>query len=113
MDKTPNNRRDVLKKGIFGVVGGLLGMYALPKLTSNLTSNPLPNVDAVGQKQLDLLLASQTLMQKMGILRAMAINEYANDGEVGMDWTVWLPPEDSIDQATDNLARQVLQLVGQ
>jgi hypothetical protein len=107
--KVAHNRRDVLKKGIVGLVGGLLGLYAVPKLTSS----QVPNVSAVGQKQLDLLLASKALMEKMGILRAMSINEYANDGEVGMDWTVWIPSEDSIDQATDDLARQVLQLVGQ
>lgn len=68
-------------------------------------------VSAVGQKQLHLLLASKLLMEKTGMLRAMSIFHYANDGEIEMDWTVALPPEDAISAEADNLAQQVLSLV--
>ena len=109
MSQKPS-RRNFLKKGLLGVFGGLFGLYAVPQL---ITTSPRTNVSAMGQKQLDLLLASQRLMEKMGILRALGIAEYANNGQVQMDWTVWIPPEEQISSDADNLALQVLQLIGQ
>jgi hypothetical protein len=109
MSRKPG-RRNFLKKGLLGVLGGLFGLYTVPHL---ITTFPGTNVSAMGQKQLDLLLASKRLMEKTGILRAFAISQYANNGEVQMDWTVWIPPEEEISSDADNLARQVLQLTGQ
>jgi hypothetical protein len=107
--ETPHKRRDFLKKGILGTIGGLLGLTLAPKFAPNA----LAEVSPLGQNQEDLLLASKALLERFGILRAWAITEFANDGEVAMDWTVWLPPDGDIDQGTDELARQILQLLGQ
>lgn len=105
-----SDRRNFIKKGLLGVFGGLFGLYAVLQL---ITTSPSTNVAAIGQKQLDLLLASKRLMEKTGILRALSISQYANNGDVQMDWTVWIPSEEEISSDADSLARQVLQLIGQ
>jgi len=85
-----------------------LGFSALPQLTRST------NLDAyaMGQKQLRLLLASKKLMDKSGMLRAWSIFHYANNGEIEMDWSVAIPPEDQISVEADELAQRVLALVG-
>ncbi len=92
------------------LLGGIFSFLALPKLRTQPAGF---EVSAIGQKQLRLLLASKKLMEKNGILRAMSIFHYANDGEIQMDWTVAIPAEDRITAEADNLAQQVLALVDQ
>jgi hypothetical protein len=70
-------------------------------------------VSAIGEKQLRLLLASKAFLEKAGILRAMSIFHYANDGQIETDWSVVIPREDDISPETDNLARLVQALVDQ
>jgi hypothetical protein len=54
------------------------------------------------------------LLEKGGMLRASSIFHYAPDtGEIEMDWSVSIPPEDNISPQIDSLAQQVLTLVNQ
>lgn len=81
-----------------------------------IVPNPKPsataNVSAIGNKQLRLLLASKALLEKTGMLRASSIFHYAPDtGEIEVDWSVVIPPENSISSQIDSLAQQVLTLV--
>lgn len=81
-------------------------------IVPNLKSNATVDVSAIGNKQLRLLLASKALLEKAGMLRASSIFHYAPDtGEIEMDWTVAIPPENNISSQIDSLAQQVLALV--
>ena len=103
-----SNRRGFLKKGLGALLGSALGVLMLPNLEQSATVD----VSAIGNKQLRLLLASQALLEKAGMLRASSISHYASDtGQIEMDWTVWIPPEGSISSQLDSLAQQVLALV--
>ena len=84
-------------------------MLAFPQFS---TRTPV-NVSAIGEKQLRLLLASKALLEKTGMLRASWISHYALDGEIQMDWSVSIPGEEKITPEIENLAQQVLALVGQ
>lgn len=53
------------------------------------------------------------LMDRSGMLRASEIFHYANDGQIQMDWTVAIPPEDQISADDDNIAQQVLAWLSQ
>jgi hypothetical protein len=64
----------------------------------------------MGRKQRDLLQACQTITSRMCVFRTMMIEHYVPDGEVEMTWDMILPPENSIDEATVRLARQVCSL---
>jgi hypothetical protein len=104
------DRRGFLKRGFGILLGTALGFFALPKLGSRTTVD----VSAIGTKQLRLLLASKALLEKAGMLRASSIFHYDPDTEaIEMDWSVAIPPEDSISPQLDALARQVLALVNQ
>jgi hypothetical protein len=97
-----------LKKGIGVLLGGALSFLALPQLG---TRTPV-EVSAIGNKQLRLLLASKALLEKAGMLRASSLFHYLPDtGEIEMDWSVSIPPEDNISSQIDGLAQQVLALV--
>ena len=113
MNEQPG-RRAFLKKGLLGVFGGVLGLHALNNLPELVSAPPLaPNVGAIGAKQLDLILAAQQLMQKIGIFHTLSLDQYANDGQIQINWSTWIPAEGNISSDTDNLAKQVLQLTGQ
>jgi hypothetical protein len=99
-----------LKRGFGILLGTALSFFALPKLGTRTTLD----VSAIGNKQLRLLLASKALLEKAGMLRASSIFHYAPDtGEIEMDWSVAIPPEDNISPQIDALAEQVLALVNQ
>jgi len=99
-----------LKRGFGILLGTAVSFFALPKLGTRTTVD----VSAIGNKQLRLLLASKALLEKAGMLRASSIFHYAPDtGEIEMDWSVAIPPEDSITPQIDALAEQVLALVNQ
>jgi hypothetical protein len=99
-----------LKRGIQVLLGSALSLFALPRLG---TRAPV-DVSAIGNKQSRLLLASMALLEKGGMLRASSIFHYAPDtGEIEMDWSVSIPPEDNISPQIDSLAQQVLTLVNQ
>ena len=99
-----------MKRGFGILLGTAVGFFALPKLGTRTTVD----VSAIGNKQLRLLLASKALLEKAGMLRASSIFHYAPDtGEIEMDWSVVIPPEDSISPQIDALAEQVLALVNQ
>jgi hypothetical protein len=54
------------------------------------------------------------LLEKAGMLRASSIFHYLPDtGEIEMDWSVSIPPEDDISPQIDSLAQQVLATVNQ
>lgn len=103
-----SDRRSFFKRGLKVVLGGLFGFLTLPQLTQSANFDAY----AMGQKQLHLLLASKKLMDKSGMLRAWSIFHYANNGEIQMDWTLAIPPEDQISAETDDLAQRVLALIG-
>lgn len=99
-----------MKRGFGIILGTTLSLFALPKLGTRTTVD----VSAIGTKQLRLLLASKALLEKAGMLRASSIFHYAPDtGEIEMDWSVAIPPEDNISPEIDTLASQVLALVNQ
>jgi hypothetical protein len=99
-----------LKRGIGVILGSALTFFALPQLGTKRSVD----VSAIGNKQLRLLQASKSLLDKAGMLRAFSIFQYAPDtGEIEMDWSVNIPPEDEISPEIDNLASQVLALVNQ
>jgi len=101
-----SDRRNFLKRSAQTILGSVIAFLALPQLRTQ------PDVSAIGEKQLRLLLAAKALAEKAGMLRAYSIYHYALDtGEIEMDWSVIIPPEDSITADTDNLAREVLALV--
>ncbi len=102
------DRRSFFKKGIQALLGGAFSFLALPRIAQAevITTTPM------GTKQLHLLLASKKLAERMGILNSLFITHYANNGEIQMEWTGALPPENQIDAATDNLAQQVLTYLG-
>lgn len=103
-----SNRRGFLKRGLGALLGSVFGFLIVPNLKSNATVD----VSAIGNKQLRLLLASKALLEKAGMLRASSIFHYAPDtGEIEMDWTVAIPPENNISSQIDSLAQQVLALV--
>jgi hypothetical protein len=103
-----SSRRGFLRKGLSVLLGSALGAIALPALSTA----PTVEVSAIGDRQLRLLLASKALLEKAGMLRASSIFHYAPDtGEIQMDWTVSIPPEDSISPEIDALAQNVLTLV--
>ena len=103
-----SNRRGFLKGGLGALLGSALGFLIVPNLKPSATVD----VSAIGNKQLRLLLASKALLEKAGMLRASSIFHYAPDtGEIEMDWTVAIPPENSISSQIDSLAQQVLALV--
>jgi hypothetical protein len=105
-----SNRRGFLKRGIGVLLGSALSLFALPQLGTKTTVN----VSAIGTKQLQLLLASKALLEKAGMLRASSIFHYLPDtGEIEMDWSVSIPPEDDISPQIDSLAQQVLATVNQ
>lgn len=105
-----SNRRGFLRRGIAGLLGTALSLVVLPQLGTS----PTVEVSAMGDKQLRLLLASKALVEKAGMLRASSISHYLSDtGEIEMDWSVSIPPEQNISQQIDNLAKQVLALVNQ
>jgi hypothetical protein len=53
-------------------------------------------------------------LEKAGMLRASSIFHYLPDtGEIEMDWSVSIPPEDDISPQIDSLAQQVLATVNQ
>jgi hypothetical protein len=105
-----SNRRGFLRKGLAALVGSALGFLVVPNL--NLTSTP--NVEAIGSKQLRLLLASKALLEKTGMLRASSMFHYAPDtGEIELDWSVVIPAEANITPQIDSLAQQVLAVVNQ
>lgn len=105
-----SNRRGFLRRGVAGLLGTALGFLVLPQLRSSGTVD----VSAIGDKQLRLLLASKALLEKAGMLRASSLYHYLPDtGEIEMDWSVSIPPEDSISPQIDKLAQQVLALVNQ
>jgi hypothetical protein len=103
-----SNRRGFLKKGLGALLGSALGFLIVPNLKPSATVD----VSAIGNKQLQLLLASKALLEKAGMLRASSITHYAPDtGEIEMNWTVSIPPENSISSQINSLAQQVLALV--
>jgi hypothetical protein len=103
-----SDRRGFLKRGLGVLLGSALATFALPSL-----STPVEDVSAIGNKQLRLLLASKALLEKAGMLRASSIFHYAPDtGEIELNWSVSVPPEDSITPELDALAQKVLALVG-
>jgi hypothetical protein len=103
-----SNRRGFLKRGIGVLLGSALSLFALPQLGTKTAVN----VSAIGSKQLRLLLASKALLEKAEMLRASSIFHYLPDtGEIEMDWSVIIPPEDDISQQLDSLAQQVLATV--
>jgi hypothetical protein len=103
-----SNRRGFFKRGLGVLLGSALGFLIVPNLKPSTTVD----VSAIGNKQLRLLLASKALLEKAGMLRASSIFHYMPDtGEIEMDWTVAIPPEDSISSQIDSLAQQVLALV--
>jgi hypothetical protein len=105
-----SNRRSFLKRGISVILGSAIAFFALPQLGKNESVD----VSAIGNKQLRLLQASKGLLDKAGMLRGFSIFQYAPDmGEIEMDWSVNIPPEDEISPEIDNLATQVLALVSQ
>jgi hypothetical protein len=105
-----SNRRGFLKRGIGVLLGSALSLFALPQLGTKTTVN----VSAIGTKQLQLLLASKALLEKAGMLRASSIFHCLPDtGEIEMDWSVSIPPEDDISPQIDSLAQQVLATVNQ
>jgi hypothetical protein len=113
MNEQPD-RRTFLKKGLFGVLGGFLGLHVVNNLPELVSAPALaPSVAAIGPKQQDLILAAQRLMQRIGIFHTLSIDEYANDGQIQANWSTWIPSEDQISSDADNLAKQVLQLAGQ
>ena len=72
------------------------------------------DVSAIGNKQLRLLLASKALLEKAGMLRASSLFHYLPDtGEIELDWSISIPPENNITSQLDSLAQQVLTLVSQ
>ena len=105
-----SERRNFLKRGIQVLLGSIFAFVALPQLQKQPAGF---EAFAMGSKQLHLLLASKKLMEKTGMLRAMSIWHYANDGEIQMDWTVAIPPENQISSDTDSLAQLVIALVDQ
>ncbi len=99
-----------MKRGIGVLLGGALSLFALPQLGTKAAVD----VSAMGTKQLRLLLASKALLEKAGMLRASSIFHYLPDtGEIEMDWSVSIPPEDDISSQIDGLGQQVLALVNQ
>jgi len=103
-----SNRRGFLKRGLGVLLGSALGFLTAPNLKPSATVD----VSAIGSKQLQLLLASKAFLEKAGMLQASSIFHYAPDtGEIEVDWTVTIPPEDSITPQIDFLAQQVLALV--
>jgi hypothetical protein len=99
-----------LKRGIQVLLGSALSLFALPRFGARAPVD----VSAIGNKQSRLLLASMALLEKGGMLRASSIFHYAPDtGEIEMDWSVSIPPEDNISPQIDSLAQQVLTLVNQ
>jgi hypothetical protein len=99
-----------LKKGFGVLFGSVLSFFVLPRLGTSATVD----VSAIGSKQLRLLLASKALLEKAGMLRASSLFHYLPDtGEIEMDWSVSIPPEDNISPQIDSLAQQVLALVKQ
>ena len=105
-----SNRRGFLKSGLGVLLGSALSFFALPQLGTKT----IVEVSAMGNKQLRLLLASKALLEKSGMLRASSIFHYLPDtGEIEMDWSVSIPPEDNITPELDSLAQQVMALVNQ
>lgn len=101
-----SQRRGFLKRGLGVLLGSALGFLIVPNLKPSATVD----VSAIGNKQLRLLLASKALLEKAGMLRASSIFHYTPDtGEI--DWSVVIPPENSIPSQIDSLAQQVLALV--
>ena len=99
-----------MKKGLGILLGCALSFFALPQLGTKT----IVDVSAMGNKQLRLLLASKALLEKAGMLRASYISHYLPDaGEIEMDWSVSIPPEDNITPQLDSLAQQVMALVNQ
>lgn len=105
-----SDRRGFLKRGLGVLLGSALSFLALPQLGTKITVD----VSAMGVKQLRLLLASKALLEKAGMLRASYISHYLPDaGEIEMDWSVSIPPEDNITPQLDSLAQQVMAIVNQ
>jgi hypothetical protein len=99
-----------LKRGVGVVLGSALALFAVPQFGKKESVD----VSAIGNKQLRLLQASKGLLDKAGMLRAFSMFQYAPDtGEIEMDWSVNIPPEDEISPEIDNLATQVLALLNQ
>jgi hypothetical protein len=107
-----SERRTFFKRMAQVVFGGLVGYFALPNLISSTEFNAYAG-PTLGPKQTRLLLASKNLMNKSGILRAMSIFQYGNDGEIESDWSVNIPPEDQINDAMDALSQRVISMVAQ
>lgn len=84
-----------------------MGYLVVPKLA--LADSP--NQSVYGEKQLRLFMAGEQLLKRMGMLRSESLFQFANDGEVVMDWNVILPSETQISEDADNLARKVLALL--
>jgi hypothetical protein len=107
-----SERRSFFKRAAKILLGSAIGLAALPQLSQAVQATSPPTY-AIGTKQLQLLLASKKLMEKTGILKAQSIFQYGNDGQIMMDWSIVIPPEENISAATANIAQQVLNLVGQ
>jgi len=83
-------------------------------LPSVIFSNNRVSADGptIGPRQRDLLAACKGVAKRMGVFRASTnITHYAPDGQIEMTWTMILPPENTIDDATEQLAQQILQQV--
>ncbi len=103
-----SHRRGFLKRGLGVLLGSALGFLIVPNLKPSATVD----VSAIGNKQLRLLLGSKALLEKAGMLRASSIFHYTPDtGEIEIDWSVVIPPENRIPSQIDSLAQQVLALV--
>ena len=107
-----SDRRSFFKKAAKILLGSAVGLAALPQLPQ-LVQATSPPTFAIGTKQLQLLLASQNLMKKTGILKAQSIFQYSNDGQIMMDWSIVIPAEENISTNDANIAQQVLNIVGQ
>jgi hypothetical protein len=107
-----SDRRSFFTKAAKILLGSAVGLAALPQLPQ-LVQATSPPTFAIGTKQLQLLLASQNLMKKTGILKAQSVFQYGNDGQIMMDWSIVIPPEENISTNDANIAQQILNIVGQ
>jgi hypothetical protein len=112
IDGILSDRRGFFKKAAKMLLGSAIGFAAFPQIPQLMQATSPPTF-ALGQKQLQVLLASKKLMERFGMLRAQSIFHYSNDGQIMMDWSVVIPSEENISNDAANIAQQVLNIVGQ
>jgi len=102
-----DNRRNFLKKGLTLIAASVTGYLAIPKIVQA----DGPSQVVIGERQLRLFNASEQLLKRFGMLRSRSLMQFANDGEIFMDWNVIIPPENLITHEANELAKQVLNLL--